>query len=58
LIEKLKLDHAELSELFRKIVHIGITSEEGRKTLHDSKMTLLAHLKKEDADLKISGLHP
>ena len=51
LIEELKLDHAQLSDLFRKIVHLGITSEEGRKTLHDAKATLLAHLKKEDDEL-------
>jgi iron-sulfur cluster repair protein YtfE (RIC family) len=51
MIEELKLDHAELSDLFRKIVHLGITSEEGRKSLHDAKATLLAHLKKEDDEL-------
>ena len=51
LIEELKLDHAELSDLFRKIVHLGITSEEGRKTLNDAKEILLAHLKKEDDEL-------
>ena len=51
LIEELKLDHAELSDLFRKIVHLGITCEEGRKALHDAKATLLTHLKKEDDEL-------
>ena len=51
MIEELKLDHAELSDLFRKIVHLGITSEEGRKMLNDAKAILLAHLKKEDDEL-------
>ena len=51
MIEELKLDHAELSDLFRKIEHLSITSEEGRKTLNDAKTTLPAHLKKEDDEL-------
>jgi len=51
LIEELKLDHTELSDLFRKIVHLGITSDKGRKMLHDVEAKLLTHLKKEDDEL-------
>ncbi|MFC1467182.1 hemerythrin domain-containing protein [Verrucomicrobiota bacterium] len=51
LIENLKLDHAELSELFRDIAILGVTSEEGQKKLLDAKAALLAHLKKEDDEL-------
>ena len=51
LIEKLKLDHFEISDLFREIAHLGVTSEEGQKKLLDSKETLLTHLKKEDDEL-------
>ena len=42
LIKKLKMDHAEISDVFREIVAIGVTSEEGKKKLIDAKATLLA----------------
>ena len=50
-IEKLKLDHFELSDLFREIAHLGVRSEEGQKKLLDAKAELLTHLKKEDDEL-------
>ena len=51
LIEKLKLDHVELSDLFREIALLGVASEEGREKLLEAKETLLDHLKKEDDEL-------
>jgi len=51
LVEKLKLDHVELSDLFREIALLGVTSEEGQKKLLDAKSALFTHLKKEDDEL-------
>ncbi len=48
LIEKLKLDHVELSDLFLEIVLLDISPEEGQKKLLDAKAALFAHLQKED----------
>jgi len=51
LIEELKKEHVVISEIFNKIKELGITSKEGQNTLLTAKTGLLAHLKKEDAQL-------
>lgn len=49
-IEDLKSDHVKISDIFRQIVEVGITSEEGQKKLFHAKASLLAHLKMEDEE--------
>ena len=51
LIEELKKEHIVITEVFNKIKELGITSKEGQNTLLAAKTGLLAHLKKEDAQL-------
>lgn len=51
LIQELKNDHKVLVKILGEVKELGITSEEGRKRLMAAKAGLLAHLKKEDAEL-------
>jgi len=51
LIEEFKSDHLVISDIFREVAQLSITSEKGRKKLFHAKSTLLAHLKKEDEEL-------
>ncbi len=50
LIEEFKSDHVEISDIFREVTVLGITSEESRKKLFHAKSKLIAHLKKEDEE--------
>ncbi len=51
LVEELKNEHTVIAETLKKVKILGVTSEEGRKTLIAAKGGLLAHLKKEDEQL-------
>ncbi len=51
LTEELKEEHIALMETLNRAKEIGVTSEEGYKTLQAAKTALLAHLKKEDSQL-------
>ena len=51
LVEELKKEHTVIAETLKKVKSLGVTSEEGQKTLIAAKGGLLAHLKKEDEQL-------
>ena len=51
LVDELKKEHSLLVETLNKVQKLGITSQEGQKTLFQAKQGLLAHLKKEDEQL-------
>ncbi|MCP4151290.1 MAG: hemerythrin domain-containing protein [bacterium] len=51
LIKELIKDHTVITETLNKVKSLGITTQEGQKTLLSVKNMLLAHLKKEDDKL-------
>jgi hemerythrin-like domain-containing protein len=51
LIEELKQEHSELVSMLSKVTEFGIGSKEREDILFSAKNVLLAHLKKEDAEL-------
>lgn len=51
LIDEFKKDHVELVSTLNKVKELGITTKEGQARLLAAKEGLLAHLKKEDAQL-------
>ena len=51
LIEELKRDHVAMEAMLTKVKDNNITNKEAHKILMDAKTSLLAHLKKEDAQL-------
>ena len=51
LIDELEADHKIIADTLGKVKTLGISSEEGQKTLLAAKAGLLAHLAKEDRDL-------
>ncbi len=51
LVDELKKEHSVIAETLNNAKNLGITSEEGQKTLLAAKSGLLAHLKKEDEQL-------
>lgn len=51
LIDELKKQHTVIADTLNKIQSLGITTEEGQKTLLAAKKGLLAHLDKEDKEL-------
>ncbi len=51
LVEKLKDDHIELTDILNELQCVGATSAKGKELLIKSKQTLLAHLKLEDNEL-------
>lgn len=51
LIDEFKKDHVELVSTLNKVKELGITTKEGQARLLVAKEGLLAHLKKEDAQL-------
>ena len=51
LIEELKKDHVAIESMLARVKDSSITSKEAHKILIEAKASLLAHLKKEDAQL-------
>ncbi len=51
LIEELRNDHVEISDIFRQVAESGIAPEQGQNKLAEIKTLLLTHLKKEDEEL-------
>ena len=51
LVSQLKNDHKVLVEVLAKVKELGIGTKEGQGKLSAAKAGLLAHLKKEDAEL-------
>ncbi len=51
LVNELKKEHSVIAETLTNVKKLGVTSEEGQKTLLAAKSGLLAHLKKEDEQL-------
>lgn len=51
LIEELRADHQKLLGAFSEVGRLGVSTDEGRKKLLDTKALLLRHLKREDVEL-------
>jgi hypothetical protein len=51
LIDELKRDHVAIENMLAKVKDTSITSKEAHKILISAQASLLAHLKKEDAQL-------
>ena len=51
LIDKLKLQHVQILNLLEEARLIGISTDEGKKKLHQGKQLILEHLKLEDEQL-------
>lgn len=51
LVTSLKREHQILVETLEKVKSLGVTTPEAQKMLHAAKSALVAHLKKEDAEL-------
>ena len=51
LIQEFRLAHVELSDIFRQIAQLGITTEAGQQKLFLARKALLAHLEQEDQEL-------
>ncbi|MCP4265520.1 MAG: hemerythrin domain-containing protein [Candidatus Brocadiaceae bacterium] len=51
LVDDLKQQHKVIADTLSKVKSLGVTSDEGQKTLLAAKNGLLAHLNKEDKEL-------
>ncbi len=48
LIEELKKEHSEIAATLNEVKELGINSKEGQAKLMSAKVSLLAHIKKEE----------
>ncbi len=48
LIEELKKEHSEIVATLKEVKELGISSKEGQDKLMSAKVSLLAHIKKEE----------
>lgn len=51
LIDELKKDHVAITDLLNRVKNPQVTNEEAHKILLSAQASLIAHLKKEDAQL-------
>lgn len=51
LTSELRNDHSIITDTLKKVIELGVSSEQGRKLLLSAKARLLAHLNKEDTQL-------